>query len=70
MSLAYIAACEADSPNSPDFERIHQRHRNQHLAAHLNALRRHTADALNTGHIDEEQFCDLMDLFNGIDPTR
>ena len=67
-TLAYIAACEVDSPNSPDFESVHNYHRSKYMHALCKKLRADVFDALNEGAIDDEQFCELVDALNGCDP--
>ena len=68
-TLAYIAACEADSPNSPDFESLHNFHRDKYMHQACKVLRAKIFSLLNDeGAIDDEQFCELVDAINGCDP--
>lgn len=66
-TLAYIAACEIVSPNSPEFESVHNYQRDKRMAAMCRKLRGALSDALDEGAIDDEQFCELFDAIKTCD---
>jgi hypothetical protein len=64
--LGYIAACEIQSPNSPDFDRVVANQRRYQACLVLLNLRANVFDALNKGEIDDENYCVICDALENI----
>lgn len=67
-SHAYIAACEIQSPNSPDFEAVLAHQRRLHATRFLQRVREFAFTALNRGEIEDEDYLVFIDIINQITP--
>lgn len=63
-SPEYIAACEIDSPNSPDFESILRLKETESLRRVKKALRAKLAEMVGNGEIGDTVFVIAYDAIN------
>ena len=65
-SHAYIAACEIQSPNSPDFEIVLAHQRRLHAARFLEKVKESAFAALIRGEIEDEHYLAFIDAIDQI----
>lgn len=69
LSNAYIAACEIQSPNSPDFDHVHEHQREKHMTRATSLLLCVVECLHKSGDIDDEQFIEFTEALRPLLPN-